>query len=62
MIIIFYGVFAFIVLSIFNTMTHSFCQRMELNEMRTKKVYKVINMIMVTMLVCSYLRILNVAV
>ncbi|WP_405103310.1 hypothetical protein [Oceanobacillus sp. FSL H7-0719] len=60
--LIFYLIFAFIVLFIFNTMAYSFCRKMELNELRSKKVYKVINMIMVTMLVCSYLRILNVAV
>lgn len=60
--IIFYLIFAVIVLLIFNTMAYHFCKKMELNEMRSKKVYKVINMIMVAMLVCSYLRILNVAV
>ncbi|MCF3942028.1 hypothetical protein [Oceanobacillus alkalisoli] len=59
---IFYLFFAFIVLLIFNTMTYNFCRKMELNELKSKRVYKVINMIMVTMLVCSYLRILNVAV
>ncbi|GGN60650.1 MULTISPECIES: hypothetical protein [unclassified Oceanobacillus] len=59
---IFYLFFAFIILLIFNTMTYNFCRKMELNELKSKRVYKVINMIMVTMLVCSYLRILNVAV
>lgn len=59
---IFYLIFAFIVLLIFNTMAYKFCKKMELNELRSKRFYKVINMIMVTMLVCSYLRILNVAV
>jgi len=60
-LIILYLIFAFIVLFIFNTMSHNFCLKMEMNELKTKKFYKVINIIMVIMLVCSYLRTLNVA-
>lgn len=61
-LVLFYLAFAFIVLFIFNVMAHRFCSKMEMNEMRAKKVYKMINMIMVVMLVCSYLRVLNMAV
>jgi len=35
---------------------------MELNDKKAKKVYKMINIIMVTMLICSYLRVLNMAI
>lgn len=60
--VIFYIVFAFIVLTIFNTMTTAFCIKMELSQQKQARMYRVINMILVTMLVCSYLRILNVTV
>ncbi|GLO65594.1 hypothetical protein AQ616_11045 [Oceanobacillus sp. E9] len=60
--VIFYMVFAFIVLLIFNTLTNAFCIKMELSQKKQLKVYRVINMIMVALLVCSYLRVLNVTV
>ncbi|MHA6251640.1 hypothetical protein [Oceanobacillus sp. CAU 1775] len=60
--VLFYLAFAFIVLFVFNIMAHKFCTKMEMNELKAKKVYKTINTIMVIMLVCSYLRVLNMAV
>ncbi|BAC13105.1 hypothetical conserved protein [Oceanobacillus iheyensis HTE831] len=60
--VIFYMVFAFIVLIIFNSLTNAFCIKMELSQKKQLKVYRVINMIMVALLVCSYLRVLNVTV
>ncbi|MBP2076661.1 hypothetical protein J2Z64_000873 [Oceanobacillus polygoni] len=60
--IIFYMCFAFIVLLIFNTLTKSFCTKMQMDIHKQAKIFRVINMIMVALLVCSYLRVMNVTV
>ncbi|GIO21630.1 hypothetical protein [Oceanobacillus sp. J11TS1] len=59
---IFYIIFGFIVLLIFNVMTTAFCIKMELSKQKQKRMDRVTNMTLVAMLVCSYLRVLNVAV
>ncbi len=59
---IFYMIFAFIVLVIFNFLTKTFCIKMQLDKAKQAKNFRVINMIMVALLVCSYLRVINVAV
>ncbi|MFC4024526.1 hypothetical protein [Oceanobacillus longus] len=59
---IFYMIYAFIVLVIFNFLISKFCVKMQLDKTKQAKNFRVINMIMVALLVCSYLRVLNVAV
>lgn len=60
--IIFYLIYAFIILMIFNFLIGKFCVKMQFDQSKQAKNFRVINMIMVTLLVCSYLRVLNVAV
>lgn len=60
--IVFYMVFAFVVLVIFNFLTKVLCMRLKMDQMKQTRMFRVINMIMVALLVCSYLRVLNVTV
>ncbi|GEN85673.1 hypothetical protein MKY30_16760 [Oceanobacillus sp. FSL W8-0428] len=59
---IFYIIFGFFVLLIFNVMISAICTKMELSRQKSERMDRVTNMILVAMLVCSYIRILNVTV
>ncbi|MFD1065746.1 hypothetical protein [Oceanobacillus locisalsi] len=59
---IFYIIFGFFVLLIFNVMITSLSTKMELSKQKSQRMDRVTNMILVAMLVCSYLRVLNVTV
>ncbi|PAV29301.1 hypothetical protein CIL05_12970 [Virgibacillus profundi] len=59
---IFFIVYAFVILLIFNFMTHKFCLKMEMEALKQNKFFRVINIIIVILLVCSYLRVLNAMV
>ena len=60
--IFYFMVFAFFILLIFNLLTKTFCLKMQMDAMKQAKNFRVINMIMVALLVCSYLRVLNMAI
>ncbi|WP_249870177.1 hypothetical protein [Oceanobacillus saliphilus] len=60
--VIFYMIYAFIVLVIFNLLTNNFCIKMQMDKKKQAKNFRVINIIMVTLLVSSYLRVMNVTV
>ncbi|MFD1414178.1 hypothetical protein [Oceanobacillus jeddahense] len=59
---IFYIIFGFFVLLIFNVMISALSTKMELSKQKSERMDRVTNMILVAMLVCSYLRVLNVTV
>ncbi|AIF42699.1 hypothetical protein X953_05120 [Virgibacillus sp. SK37] len=52
-------IYAMIILFIFNALTHKFCVKMELETLKQNKVFRVINVMVVILLVCSYVRVLN---
>ncbi|WP_077603314.1 hypothetical protein [Oceanobacillus sojae] len=59
---IFYIIFGFLILLIFNVMISAICTKMGLSRQKSERMDRVTNMILVAMLVCSYIRILNVTV
>ncbi|OZU87919.1 hypothetical protein CIL03_14550 [Virgibacillus indicus] len=59
---IIFPIYAFVVLLIFNILTHKFCVKMEMEKLKQNKVFRVINIMIVILLVCSYLRVLNAMV
>ncbi|WP_080874079.1 hypothetical protein [Oceanobacillus timonensis] len=59
---IFYIIFGFFVLLIFNVMITALSTKMEMSKQKSQRMDRVTNMILVAMLVCSYLRVLNVTV
>ncbi|MCT1903199.1 hypothetical protein [Oceanobacillus sojae] len=59
---IFYIIFGFFILLIFNVMISAICTKMGLSRQKSERMDRVTNMILVAMLVCSYIRILNVTV
>ncbi|CEI84056.1 hypothetical protein J18TS1_42030 [Oceanobacillus oncorhynchi subsp. incaldanensis] len=59
---IFYIIFGFFILLIFNVMISALSTKMELSKQKSERMDRVTNMILVAMLVCSYLRVLNVTV
>ncbi|GGP09573.1 hypothetical protein [Oceanobacillus neutriphilus] len=59
---IFYIIFGFFILLIFNVMISAICTKMEMSRQKSDRMDRVTNMILVAMLVCSYIRILNVTV
>ncbi|WP_152654899.1 hypothetical protein [Oceanobacillus sp. CFH 90083] len=59
---IFYIIFGFFILLIFNVMISALSAKMELSKQKSERMDRVTNMILVAMLVCSYLRVLNVTV
>ncbi|CDO02744.1 hypothetical protein BN988_01219 [Oceanobacillus picturae] len=58
--LIMYLLFAAFVLFIFNSLTDRFCKKMEMEILKQRKVFRTINIMILILLVCSYLRVLNV--
>ncbi|WP_430787829.1 hypothetical protein VBD025_17480 [Virgibacillus flavescens] len=56
---IFYLIYALFVIFIFNSLTHQFCLKMELNQKKQSTVYRTINMMIMVLLITSYIRVLN---
>lgn len=57
-----YIIYALIILLIFNTLTHMFCLKMEMNQKKQSTVYRAINMMIMILLISSYVRVLNVMI
>ncbi|ASN06593.1 hypothetical protein [Virgibacillus necropolis] len=55
-----YVFYALFVLLIFNSLTHQFCLKMEMNQKKQSTVFRVINLMIMVLLVSSYIRVLNV--
>lgn len=53
-------IYAFFVLFIFNSLTHSFCTKSEMEAAKQVKIFRVTNIMIVILLVNAYVRILNV--
>ncbi|GGA73438.1 hypothetical protein GCM10008025_16420 [Ornithinibacillus halotolerans] len=60
--IIFFLIYAFIILFIFNTLTDKFCNKLEMNATKRANVFRVTNIMILILLVSSYVRVLNVMV
>ncbi|GAA0447887.1 MAG: hypothetical protein ACQEWU_09420 [Bacillota bacterium] len=54
--------YGFIILLIFNSLTHQFCLKMEMETLKQGKMFRVINIMVTVLLVCSYVRVMNVMV
>lgn len=61
MIIIFIF-YALVVLLIFNSLTNRFCLKMEMNQHKQSRVYRMINIMILILLVSSYVKVTNVIV
>ncbi|XKF64899.1 hypothetical protein LG329_15160 [Virgibacillus necropolis] len=57
---ILYVLYALFVLLIFNSLTHQFCLKMEMNQKKQSTVFRAINLMIMVLLVSSYVRVLNV--
>ncbi|MFZ3577315.1 hypothetical protein [Virgibacillus sp. DJP39] len=57
---IMYLFYALFILLIFNSLTHLFCLKMEMNQKKQSSVFRVINVMIMVLLVSSYVRVLNV--
>ncbi|MFU0788669.1 hypothetical protein JNUCC74_13315 [Cerasibacillus sp. JNUCC 74] len=55
-------IYGFIVFLIFNSLTHQFCVKMEMEALKQGKMFRVINVMITILLVCSYLRVTNLMV
>ncbi|SES69585.1 hypothetical protein SAMN05216389_101453 [Oceanobacillus limi] len=52
-------IYALIILFIFNSLTHKFCTKLEMNQNKQASVFRVINIMMLILLVSSYVKVLN---
>lgn len=57
---ILFPIYALFILFIFNSLTYKFCMKMEMEGPKQNKVFRVINTMILILLVCSYVRVLNV--
>ncbi|WP_284139500.1 MULTISPECIES: hypothetical protein [unclassified Virgibacillus] len=59
---IFFLIYALFILLIFNSLTHRFCIKMEMNQSKQEKVFRTINILIFILLVTSYVEVLNAMV
>lgn len=57
---ILFPLFALFVLFIFNSLTHQFCHKLEMNQKKQSAMFRLINISVLILLVSSYVRVLNV--
>nr|WP_246187687.1 hypothetical protein [Ornithinibacillus caprae] len=55
-------IYALVILFIFNSLTHKFCTKLEMNQTKQAGVFRVINIMMLILLVSSYVKVLNVMI
>jgi len=60
--VIFFVVYALIILLIFNSLTNRFCLKMEMNQNKQARVYRMINIMILILLVSSYVKVTNVII
>ncbi|MGY0692862.1 hypothetical protein ACW2QC_08735 [Virgibacillus sp. FSP13] len=58
--IIAFAVYALFILLIFNSLTNSFCLKMEMNQHKQSRVFRMINIMIIVLLISSYVKVLNV--
>lgn len=60
--VIFFVVYALVILLIFNSLTNRFCLKMEMNQQKQSRVYRMINIMILILLVSSYVKVTNVII
>ncbi|SDJ43069.1 hypothetical protein [Salimicrobium halophilum] len=55
-----FGVFALVVLFIFNSLTHSLCLKAKMEKEKQSRVFRTINILITILLISSYVEVLNV--
>ncbi|WP_347861240.1 hypothetical protein U0355_11195 [Salimicrobium sp. PL1-032A] len=55
-----FGVFALVVLFIFNSLTHSLCLKTKMEKEKQSRVFRTINILITILLISSYVEVLNV--
>ncbi|WP_217586017.1 hypothetical protein [Lentibacillus saliphilus] len=54
--------YALIVFSIFNVLTHNFCIKMEMKPAKQETVFRFMNIMILILLLSSYVKVMNVTV
>jgi hypothetical protein len=55
---LFFGVFALLILFVFNTMTNSLCIQKEIPEEKQSSVFRTINVLITILLISSYIEVI----
>ncbi|GGB51552.1 hypothetical protein F3157_07515 [Virgibacillus dakarensis] len=58
--IIFFVFYALFILLIFNSLTNSFCLKLDMNQHKQSRVFRMINIMIIILLVSSYVKVINV--
>ncbi|TQS76601.1 hypothetical protein DX933_00410 [Ornithinibacillus gellani] len=54
-------VYALLILYIFNSMTQRYCDKLDMNQAKQARVFRVTNIMILILLVSSYVKVLNIS-